>query len=214
MNANTPTSSPDPQPHAAQVSERAPNQPRPPSNSQSQADNYRRNEKPSGAKVATAARSGSGTSKNNNVISFTLNWICVVLTVAATIVFGIWAPLSYRATADGNRDNNVVQSSMMQQVMTANDIASSALNSASAQSTVMASMQSRLGAMGQLAILDFCLTQTVCTALLWSCRDPSGTVIFMIPVLMGSDCIGVFICPQRGALDEPGELPGVNYASK
>jgi len=59
-------------------------------------------------------------------------------------------------------DNNLVQSSMMQQVMTANDIAASALRAASAQSTNLASMQSRLGAMGQLAMVDFCLTQTVC----------------------------------------------------
>lgn len=85
----------------------------------------------------------------------------MVLTVVATVVFGIWAPLSYRATADGNRDNNVVQSLMMQQVMTANDIASSALRAASAQSTDLASMQSRLGAMGQLALLDFCFAHAV-----------------------------------------------------
>lgn len=165
-------SSPQPPPHVAQVSEKATEPPNPTSNSQPDTDNHNHNEKASDVTTPAApAAPGPGpaptgtiarTSKNDNVISFSLNWICVVLTVVATIVFGIWAPLSYRATADGNRDNNLVQSSMMQQVMTANDIASSALRAASAQSTNLASMQSRLGAMGQLAMVDFCLTQTVC----------------------------------------------------
>ena len=109
---------------------------------------------------ATSVRSRKA-AKDNNVISFTLNWICIVLTVAATIVFGIWAPLSYRATADGNRENNEVQSSMMQQVITANVIATSALSAASAQSTALVSVQSRLGAMGQLALVEYCAGQTV-----------------------------------------------------
>jgi len=162
-------SSPQPSPHAAQVSEKATKQATEPPNptSNPQPDNHNHNEKASDVTTPAApAPAPTGTiertSKNDNVISFSLNWICVVLTVVATIVFGIWAPLSYRATADGNRDNNLVQSSMMQQVMTANDIAASALRAASAQSTNLASMQSRLGAMGQLAMVDFCLTQTVC----------------------------------------------------
>lgn len=154
MNPDTNISS-HPRSPAADVSERAINQPRPTSTNS-------HNEKANNATTAgPATRSAKPPSKNNNVISFTLNWICVVLTVAATIVFGIWAPLSYRATADGNRDNNEVQSSMMQQVMTANSIASSALRSAGVQSTVLAGMQSRLDAMGQLALVDFCRTQTV-----------------------------------------------------
>jgi len=149
------------EPHAAQVSERAIKPPTPTSTTQPD----KHNEKASTATTAAAAGSAKLTSKNNNVISFTLNWICVVLTVAATIVFGIWAPLSYRATADGNRDNNEAQSAMMQQVNTAHDIASNVLRAARAQSTELQSMQSRLGAMGQLAMVDFCLTQTVCYSL-------------------------------------------------
>ena len=170
--------------HAAQVSERAAKLPTRTSNHQPDIHN----EKGSTATTAAAAPSAKLTSKNSHVISFTLNWICVVLTVAATIVFGIWAPLSYRATADGNRDNNEVQSSMMQQVMTANGIASSVLRAASAQSTALQSMQDRLGAMGQLAMVDFCLTQTVYYShpRLCSLPSPSGAAFLAKFVLMGS----------------------------
>ncbi|KAI9881089.1 MAG: hypothetical protein M1830_008247 [Pleopsidium flavum] len=135
MNSDPNISSPS-RSHAAQLSERPTNQPQPIPNSQP--DNHNHEEKTKDATTAAAAaRSAKVTSKYNNAISFTLNWICVVLTIAATISFGIWAPLSYRATADGNRKNDKVQS---------------------AQSTVLASMQSQLGAMGQLA-----MAVTVCS---------------------------------------------------
>src|SRR5277367_4674898 len=97
----------------------------------------------------------------DNPILFTVNWICVVLGVAAAIVFGIWAPLSYEATASGNRDSSAVQSSMISALSAANDLASSALSAASAQGTALDEVQSRLGAMGQLALVGFCITETV-----------------------------------------------------
>jgi hypothetical protein len=97
----------------------------------------------------------------DNPILFTVNWICVVLGVAAVIVFGIWAPLSYEATASGNRDSSAVQSSMISALSAANDLASSALSVASAQGTALDEVQSRLGAMGQLALVGICITETV-----------------------------------------------------
>jgi hypothetical protein len=60
--------------------------------------------------VNAASSNHSRKDLKENPILFTVNWICVVLGVAAAIVFGIWAPLSYEATASGNRDSSTVQS--------------------------------------------------------------------------------------------------------
>jgi hypothetical protein len=111
--------------------------------------------------VNAASSKHSRKDLKDNPILFTLNWICVVLGVAAAIVFGIWAPLSYEATASGNRDSSAVQSSMISSLSAANDLASSALSAASAQGTALDEVQSRLGAMGQLALFGFCVTETV-----------------------------------------------------
>ena len=113
------------------------------------------------------AKSLSIFSKDSGFV-FAVTWITGVLAVAAAIVFGIWAPLSYKATADGNRDNNAAQSSLMdsmssmiRSISSANSIASAALSSAGAQNR-------QLGAMGQLALIDFCETRTVRHGLLSS----------------------------------------------
>ena len=111
--------------------------------------------------VNTASSKRSRKDLKDNPVLFTVNWICVVLGVAAAIVFGIWAPLSYEAAASGNRDSSAVQSSMISALSAANDLASSALSAASAQGTVLDEVQSRLGAMGQLALVGFCITETV-----------------------------------------------------
>jgi hypothetical protein len=111
--------------------------------------------------VNAASSKRSRKDLKDNPILFTVNWICVVLGVAAAIVFGIWAPLSYEATASGNREGSAVQSSMISALSAANDLASSALSVASAQGTALDEMQSRLGAMGQLALVGFCITETV-----------------------------------------------------
>lgn len=44
----------------------------------------------------------------SKLINFMFKWTVGILTVAASIVFGIWAPLSYHATISGNNDNNQV----------------------------------------------------------------------------------------------------------
>ena len=106
------------------------------------------------------AKSLSILSKDSGFL-FAVTWITGVLAAAAALVFGIWAPLSYKATADGNRDNNAAQSavmscmsSMIGSISSANSIASAALSSASAQNR-------QLSAMGQLALIDFCASRTV-----------------------------------------------------
>jgi hypothetical protein len=40
---------------------------------------------------------------------FILDWVLKVLAVASAILFGIWAPIPYKATANGNADNNSAQ---------------------------------------------------------------------------------------------------------
>lgn len=98
----------------------------------------------------------------DNVYIFATTWITGVLAAAASILFGVWAPLSYKAAADGNRDNDAMLSSMLSSVSVANSIAYAALNSAGAQARLLEHAESRLGAMGQLALYQFCATQTVC----------------------------------------------------
>ncbi|MCJ1308365.1 hypothetical protein MMC25_002018 [Agyrium rufum] len=86
-------------------------------------------------------------------LSFGLKWACAVLTVAASLVFGIWAPLSYQATIDSNKGNAAVRTSAL-------EVASAAYAAVTVQATAIADVQTRMKAIGQLALLDFCLTQT------------------------------------------------------
>ena len=99
--------------------------------------------------------------QQDNIFIFATTWVAGVLAAAASILFGVWAPLSYKAAADGNRDNNAMLSSMLSSVSVANSIAQAALKTASAQASLLEHAQSRLGAMGQLALYQFCATQTV-----------------------------------------------------
>ena len=97
-------------------------------------------------------------------IYFAIKWACGILTVAASIVFGIWAPLSYEATiADNDTQNSMVTvlSNAKDLASTANIIASNALDTASAQRDAMASLYSTIGLMGQLAVMEFCYGQQV-----------------------------------------------------
>lgn len=41
------------------------------------------------------------------------DWIVRILGLTAAILFGVWAPISYQATLDGNSDNNVTQNRML-----------------------------------------------------------------------------------------------------
>jgi len=118
-------------------------------------------------------------SRDKTLINFIIQWTCGILAVAAAIVFGIWAPLSYEATASGNRSNDAAQSSMFDALsrmgnmaLTANDIAMTANNiaitassvaksAATAQSSALLEIQKRVALMGQLAVIDFCRTQLV-----------------------------------------------------
>jgi hypothetical protein len=85
-------------------------------------------------------------------------WALNVAVLAAAIVFGIWAPLSYNITLNGNSGNDASSSSMLSAVLAASSQASAA---ASTQSAILDDMSSRIGAVGQLWLVDFCAAQTV-----------------------------------------------------
>ena len=68
---------------------------------------------------------------------FLVTWVSGILAAAASIPFGIWAPLSYKVAADGNRDNNVVQPSMVASIAAVNSLAIEALSTAKAQISLL-----------------------------------------------------------------------------
>ena len=115
-------------------------------------------------------------SADEPLIPFILHWTCIVLTVAASVVFGIWAPLSYRAAANGNRDNNAAQNSAISAMSAANELALSANAMGStvaelasradalqrSQLYLLEGLDYRASAMGMLDYLSFCRGQNVC----------------------------------------------------
>lgn len=46
-------------------------------------------------------------------------WVLQVTAVAAAVIFGVWAPLSYNATVSGNSGSNDASSSMLKAVVSA-----------------------------------------------------------------------------------------------
>ena len=116
-------------------------------------------------------------------IFFAIKWTCGILTVAASIVFGIWAPLSYEATISDNDTDDAIASVLSNAkdlASTANIIASNALDTANAQHEVVGSLYSTIGLMGQLAVMEFCYGQQVgCRylkgSLLWQSADGSDS---------------------------------------
>ena len=99
-------------------------------------------------------------SKHNGWV-FSIKWAATILAAAASILFGIWAPLSYQMTKDGNRENNDVQSSMLQAISEANRNAQEALKTASVQNEWLQNANSMLYAAGVLSFLQYCRQQDV-----------------------------------------------------
>lgn len=117
-------------------------------------------------------------------IDFTIKWTVGILTVAATIVFGIWAPLSYEATKSGNASNDQMADALHDigtMASIANDVASSALETAIAQRSALNEMQTRVALVGQLALVDFCLTQSVGPNFNTSCSPYRRYTNVMVP---------------------------------
>ena len=91
-----------------------------------------------------------------------MKWAATVLAAAASVVFGIWAPLSYDMSKGNNNESNAMQTAMLESIATANSIAQQALFTASAQAKVIQDTQAQLVAMGKLQLADYCRSYTVC----------------------------------------------------
>ncbi|KAF2110460.1 hypothetical protein BDV96DRAFT_584030 [Lophiotrema nucula] len=91
---------------------------------------------------------------------FILDWSLKVLGVAAAILFGIWAPISYKVTADGNSDNGASQKELISSI----DALSLQAWSAAALQTEAASsldeLKSRMDDIGSLRVWEFCESRT------------------------------------------------------
>ena len=90
-----------------------------------------------------------------------LEWTLKVLGFAAACIFGAWAPLSYKATLDGNSGNDAAQSQASVAASQQSIAANQQSVAASQQSVALDAINSRVGAIGQLWLYDFCITQTV-----------------------------------------------------
>lgn len=101
-----------------------------------------------------------------------VEWTIKVLGIAAACVFGAWAPLSYKATLDGNTGNNAAQKSAIHAALAASSQAREAASQqsvaashqrvlANKQSSALDDLNSRIEAIGQLWLYDFCLSRTV-----------------------------------------------------
>ena len=85
----------------------------------------------------------------------------MLLGAAASIVFGIWAPLSYNVAKTSSHSNDSMQTSILNSASEANSIARVALATASAQAKAIKDSQSILQVVGQLALADYCASHTV-----------------------------------------------------
>ncbi|EPE27441.1 hypothetical protein GLAREA_04232 [Glarea lozoyensis ATCC 20868] len=106
--------------------------------------------------------------KWGDTLLFWFDWGIKVLGVAAAVVFGIWAPLSYQAANDASTSGDATQSSILQAALSANSQAASALSAqnslAAKQSLALEDLNQRIGAIGQLWLLDFCVINTALAA--------------------------------------------------
>jgi hypothetical protein len=96
-------------------------------------------------------------------LEFWLEWILKTLGVAAAIVFGIWAPISYQATIDGNAGNDASQASVASRLNALNAQATSAAAFQSramgfqrSAASAVAELQTRMDAIGVLQAFAFC----------------------------------------------------------
>ena len=89
---------------------------------------------------------------------FICDWMVKALGLIAAILFGIWAPLSYKATRDGDGSNAAAQASLMSAISAVSSIQSSA---ASKQSNALSEIAAQYSAMGKLQAVRYCETYTV-----------------------------------------------------
>lgn len=96
-----------------------------------------------------------------------LEWVIKILGVAAAVTFGIWAPISYKITADGNSGNDRAQSSLLSQIESMRSQVATAASAQRSASTALAEIQDQLNNLGLLRAWEFCdgRTAAICTSL-------------------------------------------------
>ncbi|PVH99453.1 hypothetical protein DM02DRAFT_656398 [Periconia macrospinosa] len=82
-----------------------------------------------------------------------MDWTIKVLGVAAALVFGIWAPISYQASEVSNKDTDGKFSSITSQLSAWQTSAASAQASAAEE---MSSMSKKMDFVATLSVYDFC----------------------------------------------------------
>ena len=103
---------------------------------------------------------GSSNASNPLLLSprtdFVLDWVLKVFGVGAAVLFGIWAPISYKATTDGNNGNDASQGQILEQISALSNQASSAADMQGCAAVALAEMQERLNDLGSLRAWEFC----------------------------------------------------------
>jgi len=89
-------------------------------------------------------------------VEFWLEWILKSLGVAAAIVFGIWAPISYQATVDGNAGNNASQESIASRLSALHAQATSAASFQRSAASAIAELNSKVDGIGLLWAYSYC----------------------------------------------------------
>ena len=116
---------------------------------------------------------------------FSMKWAATVLAAAASVVFGIWAPLSYDMSKGNNNESNAMQTAMLESIAAANSIAQQALFTASAQAKVLQDTQAQLVAMGKLQLADYCRSYTVCVRFsLYQCMSAVARTLRLLGCAM------------------------------
>lgn len=91
---------------------------------------------------------------------FLLDWALKILGVASAILFGIWAPISYKITADGNAGNDAGQASLMSEISSMKEEAAAAATAQASAALVISKVQAQLDNVGLIWAWNFCEGRT------------------------------------------------------
>lgn len=123
---------------------------------------------------AASSHTGSVTASKTHLLSerndFILDWALKILGVASAILFGIWAPISYKITADGNAGNDEAQASLMSEISSMRDEAKTAASALQSAVSALSKVQDQLNNIGLLRAWEFCSgrSASICAELMSS----------------------------------------------
>ncbi|KZM19727.1 hypothetical protein ST47_g9255 [Ascochyta rabiei] len=91
---------------------------------------------------------------------FLVDWTLKILGVASAILFGIWAPISYKITADSNAGNDASQASLMSEISSMRNEAATAASAQRSIVSALAKVQNQLDNAGLIKAFEFCSDRT------------------------------------------------------